>query len=277
MDRELQRELLSLNRDFYTLVAEPFDATRLAASPGKSELVRRLDLETLALSTSLPTVADIGCGNGRLAWLLDEQDVPLAYVGVDANAQLLAAAQAHTAELRHVRACFVQADLAETDWPGQVVKPKRAGSEGSEREGFDIVTCLATLHHLPGYDLRQRVVQQLAALVAPGGLVAISTWQFLTSPRFVAKLVEWAQVGIDASEVEPGDALLPWQQGAYAVRYVHQIDMDEVIQLATAAALTIESTYFADGKEGNLNLYTLLRRPYNQSQEWGERNQGDKA
>jgi hypothetical protein len=41
--------------------------------------------------------------------------------------------------------------------------------------------------------------------------------------------------------------------------------MDEVIQLATAAALTIESTYFADGKEGNLNLYTLLRRPYNQS------------
>lgn len=277
MDRDLQRKLLSLNRDFYATVAEPFDATRLASSSGKSELVRRLDLETLAMSAGLPTVADIGCGNGRLAWLLDERGVPLDYVGVDANAQLLAAAQAHTAELRHVRARFVQADLAEADWPAQLVKPKRAASEGFDREGFDIVTCLATLHHLPGYDLRQRVAQQLAALVAPGGLVAISTWQFLTSPRFVAKQVDWAQVGIDANEVEPGDALLPWQQGAYAVRYVHQIDMDEVTELAAAAALTIESTFFADGKEGNLNLYALLRRPHNHSQERGKMHQGDRA
>jgi hypothetical protein len=127
--------------------------------------------------------------------------------------------------------------------------------------GFDIVTSLATLHHLPGYALRCAVVQQLAALVKAGGVIAISTWQFLTSPRFTAKLVDWSEVGIDAAQVEPGDALLPWQQGGYAVRYVHQIDMDEVTALAAAAGLAIEATYFADGKEGNLNLYALLRKP----------------
>jgi 2-polyprenyl-3-methyl-5-hydroxy-6-metoxy-1,4-benzoquinol methylase len=247
MDKEIQQRLLKLNRDFYATVAEPFDSTRLAPSAGKSELVRRLPLD----ESPLPTLTDIGCGNGRLAWLLEERGVPLEYLGVDANAQLLALAQAHTAELRFVRATFVRADLAQPDWP--VLLP-------NHEQGFDIITCLATLHHLPGYDLRRATVQRLASLVKSGGLVAISTWQFLTTPRFTAKLVDWKKVGIDPVQVEPGDALLPWQQGGYAVRYIHQIDMDEVKALASDAGLTIEATYFADGKEGNLNLYAILRR-----------------
>lgn len=246
MDTQTQQRLLALNKTFYTTVAEPFDATRLAASAGKSELVKRLPLETGC------TLVDIGCGNGRLAWLLEERGVPLAYVGVDANAQLLALAQEHTVGLRSVRAHFVQADLAQPVWDALLPTPPG---------GFDILACLATLHHLPGYDLRQQVMQRFAALVKPGGMVAISTWQFLTSPRFTAKLVDWAEVGVDAAQIEPGDALLPWHQGKYAVRYVHQIDLDEVRALAQSAGLCVESTYFADGKEGNLNCYALLRRP----------------
>lgn len=249
MDPQTQQQLLALNRHFYATVAEPFDVTRRSPQPGKVALVARLPLES---SSTPPTVADIGCGNGRLAWLLEERGVPLAYVGVDANAQLLALAQTHTAKLHYVHTRFVQADLAQLDWRKEVMPPDR---------GFDIVTCLATLHHLPGYDLRHAAMQQLARLVAPGGTVAISAWQFLTSQRFTAKLVDWATVGVDADKVEPGDALLPWQQGTPAVRYVHQLELDEVTTLATQVGLTLEESYFADGKEGNLNLYVLLRRP----------------
>lgn len=250
MDREVQERLLALNQEFYATVAEPFNATRLGPSTGKSELVKRLPLE---LIKDRPRVADIGCGNGRLAWLLEERNLPLDYVGVDANPQLLALAAAHTAQLRFVRASFVQADLAQPDWGARLVEQK-------DGKPFDFVTCLATLHHLPGDDLRRATMARLAALVAPGGMVAISSWQFLTSPRFLDKMVDWATVGVDAAQVEAGDALLPWQQGAYAVRYVHQIDLDEVRALAAAAGLAVEATYFADGKEGNLNLYALLRR-----------------
>jgi tRNA (uracil-5-)-methyltransferase TRM9 len=249
MNRQTQEQLLALNRHFYATVAEPFDATRLAPSAGKSELVRRLPLSVDGKPTAL---VDIGCGNGRLAWLLEERGARVDYVGVDANAQLLALAQSHTAGLRYVQTRFVQADLAQPGWQSLISPPEQK---------FDIVTCLATLHHLPGYKLRSAVVQTLAALVRAGGTVAISTWQFLTSPRFTAKLVDWATIAVDAGEVEAGDALLPWHQGNYAVRYVHQIDMDEVTALAAAAGLTLEATYFADGKEGNLNLYALLKRP----------------
>lgn len=250
MDRETQQQLLALNRQFYATVAEPFNTTRLARSMGKGELVRRLPLEQI----TAPLVADIGCGNGRLAWLLEERGIDLDYWGVDGNAQLLALAQEHTAGLRYVRCHFVQADLVEENWPASL--PALNG------KGFDIVTCLATLHHLPGYDLRRATMQRLAGLVRPGGIVAISTWQFLTAPRFSAKLVDWAVVGIDAAHVEPGDALLPWKQGSYAIRYLHQIDMEEVKTLATEAGLAVVETYFADGKEGNLNLYALLQRAF---------------
>jgi tRNA (uracil-5-)-methyltransferase TRM9 len=248
MNPETQQQLLSLNRRFYATVAEPFDTTRLAPQPGKVELVRRLPLEP---SSKVPSLADIGCGNGRLAWLLDERGIRLDYVGVDANAQLLALAESHTADLRYVRTRFVQADIAQPSWADAISQPS---------PGFDIVTCLATLHHLPGYNLRRTAMQALAALVAPRGLVAISTWQFLTSPRFRAKLIDWSEVDVDPMQVEPGDALLPWQQGVSAVRYVHQLDLDEVATLATLAGLHVEESYFADGKEGNLNLYALLRR-----------------
>jgi tRNA (uracil-5-)-methyltransferase TRM9 len=253
MNPQTQQQLLRLNQHFYATVAEPFDATRLAPQPGKVELVARLPLDQNDQGNRAPSVADIGCGNGRLAWLLDERGITIDYVGVDANAQLLALAESHTADLHHVRTRFVQADMAQPNWTYTIPQPV---------QGFDIVTCLATLHHLPGYDLRAVTMQALAALVAPGGVVAISTWQFLTSPRFQAKLIDWAEMDIDPKQVEPGDALLPWQQGVSAVRYVHQLDLDEVTALAALAGLHVEETYFADGKEGNLNLYALLRRPH---------------
>ena len=246
MDAATQHALLTLNRTFYATVAEPFDATRRTTPPGKVALVARLPLASTGT-----TLADIGCGNGRLAWLLETRALPVSYVGVDANAQLLALAQAHTDELHHVQALFVQADLAEPAWIARVPRPPA---------GFDVVTCLATLHHLPGFALRAATLTALAQLVQPGGIVAISTWQFLTSPRLAVRQVDWTAIGINQDALEPGDALLPWQQGSYALRYVHQIDAAETADLAQVAGLTVFDSYQADGKEGNLNLYTLLRR-----------------
>jgi len=254
MDPAVQAQLLALNRRFYEQVAEPFDATRRATPPGKVALAARL--LRAAQGQGPVTLLDVGCGNGRFAWLLDEQagadGAAIHYTGVDGSATLLDAARRHTQTLRQVSARLVQADLATADWLTQVDAPD---------PGFDMAVCLATLHHFPGFDLRARLLRQIASLVKRGGMVALSTWQFFDSARLAGKVLPWETIGLTADAVEPGDALLPWQQDVYAVRYVHQIDAAEVANLAQAAGLSIVDSYRADGKEGNLNLYTLFRRP----------------
>lgn len=250
MRESVAAALLELNQEFYKIVAASFNMTRMAHSPGKERLLAYAP--TVGADHPL-RVADIGCGNGRLGWMLDELARPVDYVGVDADARLLAAAKENTAGLTHVRCRFVEADLAEPGWQAAL----QAGIGPDAR--YEMVACLATLQHMPGFALRARIVGELASLLAPDGLLIISAWQFMESERLRTRLLDWASIDIDPAEVEPGDALLPWKQDVYAIRYVHQIDLAEIRSLADAANLQIIDTYRADGREGNLNVYCVLR------------------
>jgi tRNA (uracil-5-)-methyltransferase TRM9 len=249
MPATIQARLLDLNRQFYATVAGEFDLTRHGLPTGMVDLAGRLAARKHAGGKDTLRVLDVGCGNGRFARALAQVGQAAEYLGVDADDRLLAAAAAQTTSLPQVNTRLVQVDIAQPNWPEQL---------GSD-EPFDAVVCLAVLHHFPGLALRQRIVADLAHLLAVHGILAMSTWQFLTSERLAAKQIEWTELGIDPANVEPGDALLPWNQGSYAVRYVHQLELDEVETLAGGAGLRVTDTFRADGKEGNLNLYTLLQ------------------
>lgn len=247
MPPTVQARLLDLNRQFYQTVGSEFDRTRQGLPPGMVELAGRLAAWQAARQAAPLRVLDVGCGNGRLARALAQAGVGCAYTGLDADAQLLALAQEQTGGLPQVATQFARIDIAQAGWAAQLAAPPP----------FDVVACLAVLHHFPGLALRARIVQELAGVLADGGVLALSTWQFLTSERLARKQEEWAVVGVDAAQVEPGDALLPWNQGAHALRYVHQLDLAELELLAARAGLRRQATFQADGKEGNLNLYTL--------------------
>ena len=247
MKKAVRQRLLQLNRDFYDTVAGPFDRTRQGWTPGKRRLLDYLpDVDE---RTALK-IADIGCGNGRFALMLDSLGQDVWYTGVDGNQHLLALACEQTEELSHVATRYYEVDLANAQWTEY--------AETSTQ--YDMIVCLATVQHMPGYDLRCRLMAELASLLTQDGLLAVSAWQFLESERFRQRLVDWHEIGLDASDVESGDALLPWKQGAYALRYVHQIDEIEMSRLVSDNDLVIKDTYRADGKEGNLNLYALIAR-----------------
>jgi 2-polyprenyl-3-methyl-5-hydroxy-6-metoxy-1,4-benzoquinol methylase len=247
MPEAVQARLLALNRQFYATVGSEFDRTRQGLPSGMVDLAARLAAQAPPHGTL--RILDAGCGNGRFARAVAQVRLPCTYLGIDADPDLLAFAAQQTAALPGVATRFAEFDLSPAGWAAAL-----AGEAP-----FDVVACLAVLHHFPGLALRRRLVADLAGLLAPGGVLALSTWQFLTTERLAGKQVAWAEVGVDPRTVEPGDALLPWNQGAHALRYVHQLDLPEIVALGQAAGLEVFDTFQADGKEGNLNLYTLLR------------------
>ncbi len=227
--------LLAINQQFYQVNAGAFSATRQRLQPGVQRLANRLLVEM-----PFSRLLDLGCGNGWLGRYLLEHSFQGTYVGLDASPDLLEDAR------RGSPSTFLQADLADPGWEaGLPVKP------------FDAILAFAVLHHLPGYELRLRVLEQVRAhLAAPGGCFFHSEWQFRNSPRLAGRILPWETVGLHAGDLDEGDALLDWRAGGgQGLRYVHQFSQAELQPLAQAAGFRVAETFYADGREGNLGLY----------------------
>jgi tRNA (uracil-5-)-methyltransferase TRM9 len=145
------------------------------------------------------------------------------------------------------KAEFLVADMVEPDWTRKLTSAS-----------FDCVLLLAVLHHIPGGDVRTRILRQARELLAPQGRIVVSTWQFMDNERMQKKIVPWSVAGIDERELEPGDTLLNWKRGGMGLRYCHWISEDEMLALAVQAGLNIMETFRTGGREGNLSLYGVL-------------------
>lgn len=233
MKNEVVERLLALNRDFYGGLAGPFARSREAPSPGFDRLLEELPQACARL-------LDVGCGEGRFGRFLQAHQAIESYTGVDFSAELLAWAESR------LPGRFVQRDLS-----------RRGCLDGLG--DFDVIACLAALQHIPGRANRLDLLREIKAHLAPGGRIFLSTWQFLDSPRQRRKVVEWERIGLAAADVEPNDYLLTWQRGGSGLRYVCLIDAAETAALAQESSLAVLNQFRSDGREGNLNLYTVLQ------------------
>jgi 2-polyprenyl-3-methyl-5-hydroxy-6-metoxy-1,4-benzoquinol methylase len=233
MDETTRQALIDLNRHFYHQFATSFAESRRNPQPGFKRLLAFLPAGEF-------TLLDVGCGEGRFGRFLRSQGMTVNYTGLDFSVELLA----HAAE--KLEGNFITADLS------------RAGCL-DQLDHFDVVVCLATLQHLPGRHNRQRLLFEMATHLSQEGIIVMSNWQFMSSARQRRKILDWAVVGLSAGEVETNDYLLSWQRNGHGRRYVTYIDAGETSYLATGAGLEIIDQFQSDGREGDLNLYTILR------------------
>jgi len=232
MNEDIVRKLLSLNQTFYSDLAGPFAESRVKPQPGFHLLLEKLP-------QPCDYLLDVGCGDGRFGRFLQARRAIRWYTGVDFSAELLARAESIT------MGDFHQRDISQ---PGSLYGLGQ----------YQAITCLATLQHIPGMVHRQNLIEEMARALMPDGRIFISTWQFLGSERQKRKIIDWSTVGLSEQDVEPNDYLLTWQRDSPGLRYVRLIDEGEIARLAAGSGLRVVDRFRADGREGNLSLYTVL-------------------
>ena len=141
----------------------------------------------------------------------------------------------------------------------------------------DISVCFGFMHHVPSCEYRVRVLDALVRQTRPGGIIAISFWEFMNDERMVRKAAraearaELAPPfeGYDPSQFEPGDHLIGWQNDHRAYRYCHHFDDQQITDLVTGvrtlstngdAPVRELARFHADGHSGELNRYVILQR-----------------
>ncbi len=103
------------------------------------------------------TALDVGCGEGYLARRLAERGLEVTAIDVDPEAIARARTQGHTVE------------LLEGDGESPSITYSVADVMTASLDQYDVVTAIATLHHL---DLEEGLAR-LGDLVAPGGRLLI--------------------------------------------------------------------------------------------------------
>jgi tRNA (uracil-5-)-methyltransferase TRM9 len=238
MDAVTADKLMELNRQFYQTFGAEFSATRGRLQPG----VRRV-LDDLNGSE---WILDLGCGNGNLARELAKCEHSGSYLGLDFSLPLL-----HEAEsgLEGFSATFLQSDITSPGWDSAL-----------EASSFDLVFAFAVLHHIPGEEVRLRLLQKINRLLKPGGRFILSNWQFLNSDTLKARIQDWEKAGLSPAQVDKDDYLLDWRSGGEGLRYVHHFTEAELKFLADMNRFRIVESFHSDGRNRKLGLYQIWER-----------------
>jgi 2-polyprenyl-3-methyl-5-hydroxy-6-metoxy-1,4-benzoquinol methylase len=151
---------------------------------GEADLV-----ESLVRGSGGSRVLDAGCGTGRVAIELANRG--LSVVGIDSDAAMLDTARTKAPELN-----WVHADLVETD--------AYVDTE------FDVVVAAGNVMIFLAPGTERDVVAQLAARLAPGGLL-VSGFQLNTGRLTLKSYDEYAA----AAGLEPVDRWSTWDRKPY--------------------------------------------------------------
>ncbi len=238
MNKIITKQLLDLNRHFYTEYGRDFSATRERLQTGLLRVIESLRGDE--------TILDLGCGNGELARTLSRRGHHGSYLGLDFSLPLLNEAE-REAFVFSVQ--FRQVNLVSNDWNVETRNDK-----------YDIVFAFAILHHIPSVELRLQIIQKIHELLKPEGTFIHSNWQFLNSPRLKARIQSWGSIGLKETEVDTNDYLLDWRRGGSGLRYVHHFDESELAELAKASGFETIETFYSDGENKRLSVYQTWKK-----------------
>ncbi|HPI67021.1 MAG TPA: class I SAM-dependent methyltransferase [bacterium] len=176
MDQKTAGQLIKLNQNSYSQIAEDFSNTRNYSWPEIDLLIEK------HLRPGMK-ILDLGCGNGRLLKSLKKIE-DFSYLGLDNCSALIEKAQENIKTLKHenIKTKFVCQDILNL-------------SQFTNNE-FEVIFMMASFHHIPSRELREKLLSDIKRILKPGGFLIMTNWNlwqlgakksvwnsFLSSPR----------------------------------------------------------------------------------------------
>jgi tRNA (uracil-5-)-methyltransferase TRM9 len=234
MDAHVAKQLIELNREFYSRFGDSFSATRRRLQPGVMKILASIQDDD--------SVLDLGCGNGHFLRELIRRGHKAPLLGVDFSLPLLRDAESTPGiEFREVDLTTLSAVSDQLLVTGH----------------WSLITAFATLHHIPSHEIRLGILQTVKSLLKSDGRFILSNWQFLNSKKLKARIQPWNKTGLLDDDVDEGDYLLDWRSGGEGLRYAHHFSGEELPGLAGQVGMRVSESFLSDGENGRLGLYQI--------------------
>lgn len=218
MDKKTADKLIDQIRDDYDAISDHFSHTRLNQWYEVNYLVEQYIKPG-------QYVLDLGCGNGRVADLVNE--IKANYIGLDVSEKLIAIARG-----LHPGNEFVVGNMLATPF-----------NDGT----FDNVLMIASLHHIPSKEKRLQALLEAKRITKQHGFIIMTNWN-LHQWRFSMR--RWknnVKTLFDRGATDWNDMQIPWydqKQNLIAMRYYHAFTPAEMKRLIKNAGLTLQDQYY---------------------------------
>lgn len=168
------------------------------------------------------SILDVGCGNGKLVSGITKG---VEYLGIDFSKTLLSEAT--------------------KDFPGYVFRYGNIVEPVAWKnlKKYDVIFCVAVLHHLPERKQHLYVLKQMKAMLKKDGFVYLSVWN-LWQKRFLQNHID----SLELKKENPRWVNIPFDKRWE--RFCVQMDIPYIVELMEEAGLDLETIFYAD-KEGD--------------------------
>lgn len=184
MKEQTTKQLLAKVINDYDVIADEFSNTRQSSWKEFKIFLKYIK--------NGENIVDLGCGNGRFYDFL-QKNHKIKYTGIDNSKNLLSLAKRKFQNDHNSQ--FLEGDLIETE-----LKTNSA----------DIVTAIASFHHLPGKITRKKSLQEVHRILKKNGIFMVSVWN-LFQPKY-KKYVWKARLKhiLSLGKYDWRDTLIPW-------------------------------------------------------------------
>jgi len=186
-------------------------------------------------------ILDAGCGNGRLYNFLKNKNI--TYQGLDSSKELI--------------------KIASSTYPQGSFQMGDINALPFDNNSFDLIFCVATLHHIPGRKLRNKAVSELARVLRPGGHLLMTNWNILSGKMWTTLAHFTIKKIIGTSQLDWMDIQKPWKDNYGIIettRYLHAFTKNSLNRILQKSGFKNINQYYTarELKTGMLSGYNLI-------------------